>query len=99
MEHHRVAVLRRRGGYGSQKMNPSKKPLDVIGRQRDLRACGHSDDFKLLKGEPPANVLRRKEKWEAKRCPACVAAADKLRKEESAKLRAEREQKFRLPTG
>jgi hypothetical protein len=76
---------------------PLKKPLDVVGKLRDRRVCGHEDDFKILKGEKPEYMQRRKEKWKLKRCSNCVAAAEKQRKEEAAKLRAIREKKYRLP--
>lgn len=54
-----------------------RPPMLMIGMERGLRACGHEDDFKILKGEFPEFAARRREKWNAKRCPACVAADQK----------------------
>lgn len=80
----------------------AKPPLEVVGTERGTRACGHEDDFKILKGEKPEYAARRKEKWLAKRCAACVAEIEKRQQEEAVKrrqLQPKDEAKFRLPHG
>ena len=53
---------------------PANAPLQVLRFDTAIRACGHQDDFKILKGERPEWATRRREKWSGKRCTSCVAA-------------------------
>lgn len=81
-----------------QTPNRIKQPLPIIGTKYLRRdGCGHDDNFKILKGESTEYAANRLKKWKAKRCTACVAAADKLIKETHDARRAEK--KFRFPDG
>lgn len=73
------------------KANPaprSKVPLPVLRTERDKRTCAHDDDFKILQGEKPENAARRREKWRAKRCPACNDILQQKIRTEAAAVRA-----------
>ena len=83
-------------------MQNQRTPLAVVGTVRETRdRCGHTDLFKILKGEPPASAARRKEKWKAKNCAVCVEAENVRARQEGAARRAAKAvaEKVRFPDG
>ncbi len=85
------------------KPRAARSPAVVIGYEKYSRVCGHVDDFKIIKGEPPAYTTGRRAKWDKKLCAICKVAADAKIKAEAAERRAAsprpNQQKFRLPSG
>ena len=64
----------------------AKNPLQIERIESRPRACGHLEDFKILKGEPAENSSRRFVKWSVKLCAACNFAEQQSHNAEQKRL-------------